>query len=110
MRRQTSKPSMPGIITSSNTMSGAATAILARHSAPLNAVTTSKYSVVSLASRSLTFEQIVEELHVEFVVLHDQDCLGFCIHFPSLRGPSAQTHSRGAAHFGPENGVLGGMS
>src|SRR5262249_9401292 len=58
MRRQTSKPSMPGIITSSSTMSGLVSATFARASTPLKAVTTSKYSAVSLASSSLTLERM----------------------------------------------------
>src|SRR6185437_9917335 len=58
MRRQTSNPSMPGIITSSSTMSGTLSAIRARHSWPLKAVTTSKYSAPSFASRSLTLDMM----------------------------------------------------
>jgi hypothetical protein len=54
MRRQTSKPSMSGIITSSRTMSHSAFSQIARASLPLMAVTTSKYSADSRASKSLT--------------------------------------------------------
>ena len=55
IRRATSKPSMPGIITSSSTMSGGASAMLSSASCPLMAVTTSKYSASSFASRTRTF-------------------------------------------------------
>src|SRR6185312_9162911 len=54
MRRQTSKPSMSGIMTSSRTMSHSARSHMASASAPLNAVLTSKYSADSRASSSLT--------------------------------------------------------
>src|SRR5271168_188174 len=53
-RRHTSKPSMSGIITSSRTRSQSARSQIARASAPLIAVTTSKYSADSRASNSLT--------------------------------------------------------
>src|SRR3984957_14135351 len=53
-RRQTSKPSMSGIITSSRMMSHSARAQIASASAPSVAVTTSKYSAESRASKSLT--------------------------------------------------------
>ena len=53
-RRHTSKPSMSGIITSSSTMSHSARSQIASASAPLMAVTTSKYSADSRASNSLT--------------------------------------------------------
>src|ERR1700694_3473723 len=53
-RRQTSNPSMSGIITSSSTTSHSARSQIASASAPLMAVTTSKYSAESRASRSLT--------------------------------------------------------
>src|SRR5664279_1876316 len=53
-RRQTSKPSMSGIITSSRMMSHSARAQIASASAPLDAVSTSKYSADSRASNSLT--------------------------------------------------------
>src|SRR5262249_19480538 len=52
-RRHTSKPSISGIITSSSTMSHCARSQIASASAPLVAVTTSKYSAVSRASSSL---------------------------------------------------------
>src|SRR5664279_6425478 len=52
--RQTSKPSMSGIITSSSTMSHSARSHSARASGPLCAVVTSKYSADSRASMSLT--------------------------------------------------------
>src|SRR6187399_2121376 len=58
MRRQTSKPSMPGIITSSSTISGMVSSIRARHSNPLKAVLTSKYSADSFASRSFTLDRM----------------------------------------------------
>src|SRR5216684_538181 len=53
-RRQTSKPSMSGIITSSRMMSHSARAQIWSASAPLVAVRTSKYSADSRASKSLT--------------------------------------------------------
>src|SRR5450631_563398 len=53
-RRQTSKPSMSGIMTSSRIMSHSARAQIASASAPLEAVRTSKYSADSRASSSLT--------------------------------------------------------
>src|SRR5580692_6187292 len=53
-RRQTSKPSMSGIMTSSRMMSHSARAQTASASAPLDAVRTSKYSADSRASNSLT--------------------------------------------------------
>src|SRR5512143_897371 len=52
MRRQTSKPSISGIITSSRMMSGGDCSILASASGPFSASSTSKYSAESLASRS----------------------------------------------------------
>src|SRR6185312_10606513 len=52
--RQTSKPSMSGIITSSSTMSHSARSHSASASAPLLAVVTSKYSADSRASSNLT--------------------------------------------------------
>src|SRR4029079_11833404 len=54
MRRQTSKPSMSGIITSSTTISHSALSPIASASLPLMAVTTSKYSADSRASSSFT--------------------------------------------------------
>src|SRR5713226_5466638 len=53
-RRQTSKPSISGIITSSRMMSHSARAQISSASVPLVAVTTSKYSADSRASKSLT--------------------------------------------------------
>src|SRR5262249_3027968 len=53
-RRQTSKASMSGIITSRSTMSQSARSQTASASAPLMAVSTSKYSAESRASSSLT--------------------------------------------------------
>src|ERR1700712_4700608 len=53
-RRQTSKPSISGIMTSSRMMSHSARAQTASASAPLDAVSTSKYSADSRASSSLT--------------------------------------------------------
>src|SRR5579885_3609159 len=58
MRRQTSKPSIPGIMTSRRTISGSACSILASASWPLKAVTTSKYSAESFASSSFTLERM----------------------------------------------------
>ena len=52
--RQTSKPSMSGIITSSSTMSHSARSHSASASGPLCAVVTSKYSADSRASSSFT--------------------------------------------------------
>ena len=66
-RRQTSKPSMPGIITSSRTMSGIRRAAIASASAPFEAVITSKYS-----ADSLRFQQP----HVGGDVVDDQDARG----------------------------------
>src|SRR3954470_2096344 len=57
-RRQTSKPSMSGIITSSRMMSHSARAQIASASAPLHAVSTSKYSADSRASSSFTLAGI----------------------------------------------------
>ena len=54
MRRQTSKPSMSGIMTSSSTMSHSALSQISSAWAPFMAVTTSKYSAESRASRSFT--------------------------------------------------------
>src|SRR6476646_10296778 len=54
MRRQTSKPSISGIITSSRTMSHSAFSQIASASLPLLAVVTSKYSADSRASSSFT--------------------------------------------------------
>ena len=53
-RRQTSKPSMSGIMTSSRMMSHSARAQISSASAPLVAVSTSKYSADRRASSSLT--------------------------------------------------------
>src|SRR6476661_9988641 len=53
-RRQTSKPSMSGIMTSSRMMSHSARAQTASASPPLDAVSTSKYSADSRASSNLT--------------------------------------------------------
>src|ERR1700674_12511 len=52
--RQTSKPSIPGIITSSSTTSARSRAQICSASGPLRAVRTSKYSAVSRASSSFT--------------------------------------------------------
>src|SRR5260221_6006520 len=53
-RRHTSKPSISGIMTSSSTRSGSSAAQIASAAAPFAAVKTSKYSLASLAPRSLT--------------------------------------------------------
>src|SRR5215467_7251643 len=58
MRWQTSKPSMPGIMTSSSTISGALAAMASSAALPLSAVMTSKYSAESLASSKRTFAGI----------------------------------------------------
>jgi hypothetical protein len=52
--RHTSKPSMPGIITSRRTMSASPASQMRRASGPFMAVMTSKYSAESLASSSRT--------------------------------------------------------
>src|SRR6185437_8269841 len=54
-RRQTSKPSMSGIMTSSRMISHSEREQISSASAPLEAVSTSKYSADSRASSSLTF-------------------------------------------------------
>src|SRR5215203_3471459 len=54
-RRQTSEPSMPGIMTSRRTMSHRPCSQSASASGPFIAVTTSKYSALSFVSSSLTF-------------------------------------------------------
>src|SRR5450432_3855663 len=54
-RRQTSNPSMPGIMTSSSTMSHAPSRQTAKASGPFAAVKTSKYSALRRASNSLMF-------------------------------------------------------
>src|ERR1700749_3020304 len=81
MRRQTSKPSMPGIITSSRTISGTFSDMRARHSRPLKAVTTSKYSAVSFASRSLTLDMMSSTTRTRAVMkprrLSDEAANGF---------------------------------
>src|SRR3974390_1066565 len=56
-RRQTSKPSMSGIITSSSTMSHSPRSHSVSASAPFEAVMTSKYSADSRVSRSCTLAQ-----------------------------------------------------
>src|SRR5260221_861762 len=53
-RRHTSKPSISGIMTSSSTRSGSSAAQIASAAAPFAVVKTSKYSLASLAPRSLT--------------------------------------------------------
>src|ERR1700710_349251 len=53
-RRQTSKPSMSGIMTSSRMMSHSAREQISSASVPLDAVNTSKYSADRRASKSLT--------------------------------------------------------
>src|SRR5262245_19280820 len=58
MRLHTSKPSIPGIITSRSTISGNSAATRVRACSPLDAVKTSKYSAVSFASNSLTLERM----------------------------------------------------
>src|SRR5947199_1497682 len=57
-RRHTSKPSISGIITSSRMMSHSARAQISSASEPLAAVSTSKYSADSRASRSFTLAGI----------------------------------------------------
>jgi len=53
--RHTSKPCMPGIITSSRITSARSRAQMCNASGPPRAVRTSKYSAVSRASSSFTF-------------------------------------------------------
>jgi hypothetical protein len=60
-RRQTSNPSIPGIITSSRTMSHLPLAQSAKASVPFVAVKTSKYSALSRASISLRLDEIVDD-------------------------------------------------
>jgi hypothetical protein len=52
IRRQTSNPSMPGSMTSSNTMSGVSASMRSRPSSPARAVLTSKYSARCFAART----------------------------------------------------------
>ena len=59
MRRQTSKPSMPGIITSSSTTSTRSASSTSSASLPECAVSTSKYSADKRASSSLTLARDV---------------------------------------------------
>src|SRR5437762_6703396 len=54
-RRHTSKPSITGIITSRRMMSGISLSASSRATGPLSATITSKYSLDSFASSSLTF-------------------------------------------------------
>src|SRR5215510_11934255 len=68
MRRQTSKPSMPGIITSKSTMSGNSAATRVSACSPLDAVKTSKYSAVSFASSSLTLERMSSTTRTRAVI------------------------------------------
>ncbi len=58
MRRHTSMPSRPGIITSSSTMSGFSRFTASSASTPFMAVTTSKYSAASFASRRRTLTRM----------------------------------------------------
>src|SRR5664279_1993257 len=89
MRWQTSKQSMPGIITSSRMMSGRSSSTLRNASGPEPAVTTSKYSAPSFASSSLTLAGISSTTRTRAVMassrqeaanglekIHDRDRLG----------------------------------
>src|SRR5918995_5827690 len=67
-RRQTSKPSMPGIITSSRTMSHRPCSQIASASGPFIAVTTSKYSALSFVSSSLTFGKMSSTTRTRAVI------------------------------------------
>src|SRR5256885_7807401 len=88
-RWQTSKPSRPGIITSSRMMSGRSSSTLRSASGPEPAVTTSKYSAPSFASSSLTFAGMSSTTRTRAVMapssqeaangleeVHDRDRLG----------------------------------
>src|SRR5581483_4434322 len=89
-RRQTSKPSIPGIMMSRTTMSQAPSWQIARASGPLPAVKTSKYSALRRASSSLTFGGMSSTTRMRAVIsslvpqkevdrleeLHDGDRLG----------------------------------
>ena len=66
-RRQTSNPSMPGIITSSRTTSARSRVQICRASGPLRAVRTSKYSAVSRAS---------SKLHIGVDIVDDENACG----------------------------------
>jgi hypothetical protein len=65
--RQTSKPSIPGIITSSSTTSARSCAQICSASGPLRAVRTSKYSAVSRA---------FEQLHIGIDIVDDENACG----------------------------------
>src|SRR6266550_2304768 len=95
MRRQTSKPSMPGIITSRRTMSGSSEATRARACSPFVAVITSKYSAASFASNSFTLEGISSTTRTRAVM--------------GLYGSSAQKAADGfkKAHDGNGLGDIG---
>src|SRR5664279_169425 len=67
--RQTSKPSMSGIMTSSSTMSHSARSHSASASGPLCAVVTSKYSADSRASRSFTLAATSSTTRTRAVIL-----------------------------------------
>ena len=67
MRRQTSKPSMPGIMTSSSTMSGSCSSILVERFLPVEGG-----DDLEILGRQLGFEQ----LDVREDVVDDQDAGG----------------------------------
>src|SRR5262245_29328986 len=68
-RRQTSNPSISGIITSSRTMSHWARSQIASASRPLMATVTSKYSAVRRASSSLTLASTSSTTRTRAVML-----------------------------------------
>ncbi len=74
-RLHTSMPSMPGIITSSSTMSGLARCTASSASTPFMAVTTSKYSAESLASSKRTLARMSSTTRMRAVILA---CRGNC--------------------------------
>ena len=71
-RRQTSKPSISGIMTSSSTMSHCARSQIASASAPDIAVETSKYSAVSRASSSFTLAGMSSTTRMRAVIRSPQ--------------------------------------
>src|SRR5215217_4698082 len=68
-RRQTSKPSIPGIMTSRRTMSHRPCSQSASASGPFIAVTTSKYSALSFVSSSLTFGKMSSTTRTRAVMM-----------------------------------------
>jgi hypothetical protein len=68
-RRHTSKPSMSGIITSSSTTSTLPFSQISSASAPLVAVSTSKYSASSRTSSSLTLAGMSSTTRMRAVIV-----------------------------------------